>query len=487
MTKRFLPLFLLLILLAFASSSFVESEEDETTEPRPWFKQFTPVRTFYVSTSGNGDGKTAAHPMNLKKAMTSGSPGDLFWVLEGTYSGDFRPKREGTEERPIVFRAEQGKRVVIEGGFSLEAANNWVWGFEITDRQNVQKDGGVEMLAAGTRAINNVIHDQMGNIGIGAWQQGKGQVIYGNIVYRQIPNENNPHNLYIQNDYDSWGYKYVVNNVLIDSADANEHTFNVHAYTEGGLITGLWFEKNVIRNGKFLVGGFNAPADHEVVKENYFYRSHIQFGYRRPTQVRFQNNYVARTPLLTEWVWGAGETQFRQTAPSVYTFNELVYPPGPHLRFSTSAYLPAGRCEGCPRIRSNDIFDENKYSAPFRATFFADSNNMGIVDLPTWRRLTAQAGKGFDANSVEVPAPKNVKTVILENDYDPMRAHLVIYNWSPAQTVTVNLGSYLPPGSRFAIYDVKQAFQAPILAGIYSAPVQIPSDREFRVFLITRQ
>jgi hypothetical protein len=381
----------------------------------------------------------------------------------------------------------EGKQVIIEGGFSINAPYNWIWGFEIIDPNNVQTDGGAEMLAPGIRVINCVIHDQFGNIGIGAWNQGKGQVVYGNIIYKQIANDNRPHNLYAQNDYDKWGYKYIVNNLILDSAEVAHNTQNVQCYTEGGLITGFWFEKNIVKNGRFLIGGFNVPAEHEVVLENYFYRSVIQFGYRRPTQVRFQNNYAARSPLITQWVWGAGETEFKQSLPSVYTGNEFIRPTGPHVRFSTSAYLPSGRCEGCPRIRPNDVFDNNTYTAPFRATFFAGSKRTGAINLATWRKMTAEAGKAFDVHSREIPNPKGVKTVILKNDYDSSRAHMAVYNWSGAPRVRVDLGSYLTNGTSFAIYDAKASFQTPIASGIYSGPMEIPCEREFGVFLITRQ
>ncbi len=461
-------------------------EQTEAGNSRPWFRAFQPLRQLYVSPSGLSDGKSPSSPMSLIKAIDTAKPGDLYWLQEGTYRGVFELSREGTEKNPIVFRAAAGKRVVVQGAFKMSGQYNWIWGLEITDPGGVATTGGgAEMLAPGTRLINNVIHDQYGKIGIGAWQQGAGQVVYGNIVYNQIPKSNNPHNIYVQNDFANWGYKYVVNNMFLDSLDATPDTFNVHAYTEGGLITGLWFEENVIRNGKFLLGGFNLPADREVVKENYFYKSTVQFGYRRPTQVRFQSNYLGRTQLLTEWFWGAGESQYKQTAPNVYSGNEILNPPGPHVHFSTSAYLPSGRCEGCPRIRPVDVFDQNKYSSPFRATFYADNKNLGVLGMEGWRRATEEAGKRFDSNSIVVGQPKDAKVVILKNDYDPSRAHLAVYNWSNGANVRIDLAGFLPVGARFAIFDARKVFQSPVLSGTYSGPFELPLGREFGAFLIT--
>lgn len=497
MIKRFshFVFFLTLLLLigdcAFLQTASVEisAEQQQGGIPRPWFRTVTPLRQLYVSPSGNSDGRSAASPMSLKKAVDSAKPGDLYWLQEGQYRGRFVLEKNGTEKNPIIFRATPGKRVVLQGGFYLLSQYTWIWGMEIMDPGNISTSGGVEMLAPGTRVINNVIHDIKGKVGIGAWQTGEGQVIYGNIVYKQISNQNNPHNLYIQNDFSHMGYKYVVNNMFLDARDVTEITYNVHAYTQNSLITGLWFEQNVIRNGAFLIGGFNLPADHEVVKQNYFYKAPVQFGYRRPTQVRFQYNYLGRSELTTEYFWGAGESKYKQTAPNIYTNNEILNPPStiPHIAFSTSAYLGTERCDGCARIRPVDIFDQNKYSSPFKARFFADNKDLGILGMDGWRNATAAAGKRFDGNSTVVAPPRVTKVVILRNDYEPTRAHLVVYNWSNAAKVRIDLGSFLPMGSRFTIYDAQKVYQAPTLAGTYTGPIELSLGKEFGAFVIIQQ
>jgi hypothetical protein len=235
------------------------------------------------------------------------------------------------------------------------------------------------------------------------------------------------------------------------------------------------------------VGGFNLPADHEVVKQNYFYKSPVQFGYRRPTQVRFQYNYLGRSELITQYFWGAGETQFKQTSPNIYSNNEILLPPAPHIDFSTSAFLGPERCDGCARIRPVDIFDQNKYTSPFQARFYADNKNLGVLGMDGWRNATAAAGKRFDGNSAVVSAPRETKVVILKNDYEPTRAHMVVYNWSNAAKVRADLGSYLRVGSRFTIYDAKKVFQTPILAGTYTGPIELSMGKEFGAFVIIQQ
>jgi hypothetical protein len=486
----FLTLLLLLGDCAFLQNATVEisaEQQPQNANARPWFHPVTSLRQMYVTPSGTGDGSSLSSPMNLEKAINTAKPGDLYWLQEGPYRGGFVLKKNGTEKNPIIFRGTPGKRVVVEGGFHVSSKHTWIWGLEITDPTGISTiRSSVEMFAPGTHVINNVIHDGKGKVGIGAWTTGEGQVIYGNIVYKQISKQNNPHNLYIQNDFNRMGYKYVVNNMFLDASDVTNLTYNVHAYTQGGLITGLWFEKNVVRNGRFLIGGFNLPADHEVVKENYFYEAPVQFGYRRPTQVRFQYNYLGRSQLITRFFWGAGETQYKQTAPNIYSNNEIYSPPATHVEFSTSAFLGPERCDGCAKIRPVDIFDENKYSSPFHARFYADNKNLGRLGLSAWRNATAAAGKRFDGNSTLVKPPRNVKVVILKNDYEPTRAHLVVYNWSNAARVRIDLGSFLPPGSKFTIFDAKKVFQAPILSGTYTGPIELPLGQELGAFLIIR-
>lgn len=495
MTKRFsrYAIFLALLLLigdcAFLQTASVEisAEQQQGAAPRPWFRAVTPLRQLYVSPNGTSDGRSAASPMNLKKAIDTAKAGDLYWLQEGQYRGAFELRQNGTEKNPIIFRGTPGKRVVVQGSFQLFGESTWLWGLEIMDPGAVSITSGVDLYAPGVRVINCVIHDQKGKVGIGAWQTGEGQVIYGNVVYKQIPKQNNPHNLYIQNDFAHMGYKYIINNVFLDAADVTDLTYNVHAYTQNSLITGLWFEQNIVGNGIFLIGGFNLPADHEVVKQNYFYKAPVQLGYRRPTQVRFQYNYLGRSELITQYFWGAGETQYKQTAPNIYSNNEILLPPAPHVDFSTSAFLGPDRCDGCARIRPVDIFDQNKYTSPFHARFYADNKNLGVLGMNGWRNATAAAGKRFDGNSAVVGAPRETKVVILKNDYEPTRAHVVVYNWSKAAKIRIDLGSYLRTGSRFTIYDAKKVFQAPILAGIYSGPIELPLGKEFGAFVIIQQ
>jgi hypothetical protein len=456
-------------------------------ESIPWVQTYTTVRTLYVSPSGTGQG-TADHPMSFSNAINTAQAGDLYWMAGGTYNGMYYLSRSGTIPKPIIFRSSPGQRAIINGSIEISGANVWLWGLEVSDVSRTSgMDSGVRMLAAGIHLINNVIHHAKVN-GIGAWNQGTGNVVYGNIVYENGQPSSAGHGIYAQNDFVSFGYKYLVDNIMLDSASVCSNCFNFHAYTQNGLITGFDMERNVISNGRFLIGGYGIPADREVVRKNYFFNSNAMFGWRRPTQVEFTNNYLARTALNTDYFWGAGEIQYVQTAPNVFTNNEILLPPtNLHVHFRTSAYLSTGRCEGCPAIQTGDTFNNNKYSTPFKGYFYANNTQLNDINFSQWKSATAAAGKAFDVNSSEVAAPTATKAVLVPNDYESTRGNLIIYNWSHASNVTVYLTYVVPNGASFEIYDAKSYLGTPVVSGTYNGSVSIPvNGQEFRVFIVRK-
>ncbi len=466
------PWHFIFIFLVLMSAGILEATN-------PWVQTFNPIRTLYVSPNGNGDG-SQGNPMSLSTAMNTAQAGDLYWLTPGTYTGQKTFTRDGTSTNPIVWRGQSG--AIIAGGIELSAAHNWAWGLEVSDPNGNGNKDGITLYGTGTHAINNIVHDIKGRCGLGAWNTGSGQVIYGNIIYKQIPVSNNPHNIYTQNDFATFGWKYFVQNMVLDSWDATQSTYNFHAYAQGSYYSGYHVEKNIFRRGKFLIGGTNLPADNEIVKENYYYDSPVLFGWNIPAQVKFTNNYLGLGWLDTKFFWGAGEQVYVIPDQSVYTGNSIMKPTGQHVQFRTAAYMP-NWCVGCPEIRSGDTFDNNTYSSPFTATFWADNNDDGVVDFNTWKTDTQNAGKAFDTNSTVVTTIPD-KIVLLGNEYETQRGELAIYNWSLSSTKTVDLSSILPNGTDFVVLDPRN-MGTPVYQGTYNGPVNIPtSGKEFLPLLV---
>lgn len=440
------------------------------------------------------DAGSLQQPMTLGAALTVAEPGDLVWLLRGQYVGPVELERAGSAQHPIVYRAYPGHQATIVGNVRQAASYNWIWGLEVTYPDGTSGTGsGIEARASGFHVINCYLHHNFDSVGIGAWSTGPGQVYYGNIVHDVGKGNGTPsanwHGIYTQNTLETEGWKYFVNNVLIDN-NANS-AFNFHAYGEcrdcEPILTGFHVEKNIVVNRRFLIGGFNKPVKNVVVKENYFYQVTPQFGYRRPTQVNFLDNYIGNGGILTWWFWGAGNgtsADFIKPLPNRYTGNTVINS-GRDIQLRTSGYNP-GRVEGVLPLDPQDAFDNNTYAGTFSAELQANGTAANVSSLGEWRTATASAGKGFDINSTVVDAPSEAKVVVLPNDYDDKRAHVAIFNWGLEQNVSVDLSGVVPRGAEFAVRPVKDAFGTPVVSGVYSAPITIPmNENEFAAFVVT--
>jgi hypothetical protein len=425
-----------------------------------------------------------SHPLRFEEAREGAQPGDLFWMREGTYTGDFVLTRSGTPDRPIIYRVRPGHRATIEGNLTVMADHVWVWGLELTDPNHAgPAESLLGLFGSGVHAINNVISEGFDKSGIGAWNFGPGQVVYGNLIYRTGRGPTNPHGIYTQNNFDDNGYKYIVQNMLLDAELVGPRRYNLHAYAEcgncGPRISGLWIRGNVLRNGPALIGGFNEPVTDCVVEENYSYRTEFQIGFRRPTQLVMTSNMLARSTLRTEFFWGDGEIVFLDRKPNVFRGNSLILPTEgePHLRLRTSANLPGGRCDGCPPLSPIDEFDDNHYSAPFRGAFTALDTNYGTLGFSSWTNLTQLAGNAFDSHSRVDAIPAGVQVVLQPNDYEPGRAHLVILNWDLEPAIELDLSAVVALGDYFRIHDATNFFGNPLRSGTYQGPVRLPTGR----------
>lgn len=441
----------------------------ETQPVSPWFSVFTPRNEFYVSPDGTGDGTSPETPMSVEEAIDSAEPGNLYWLLQGTFRGEYTFSADGTANNPIVFRAFSGHRVRFIGSLRLHGDYTWIWGLDISDPEPAVMADAVEIRAAGVRLINNHIHHKRSYTGVGAWNTGPGQVIYGNVIHHNgidyLPDTPPPHNIYTQNNLEENGYKYFVHNIILqDPARCEVGCLNFNGYTEQGYISGFHVEENIFAGSRFLIGGFNVPADQNRVLHNVFYDMTVQFGYRRPTQVDFIGNQLIHATLATQWFWGAGETLYAQAAPNVYTDNAILASGIDLVRFRTSAYTDnTERREGAPRIQSTDMFDYNIYAEAFRADFFAAGKQADDIDFAQWQQETAAAGNAFDQHSRLVPLPTEPQVFVFPNAYEPARAHIAVYNWSDENEVELDLSSVVRPGERYAIYRAEDLYGQPIL------------------------
>src|SRR5690606_19294385 len=61
------------------------------------------------------------------------------------------------------------------------------------------------------------------------------------------------------------------------------------------------------------------------------------------------------------------------------------------------------------------------------------------------------------------------------NQYEPGRAHIIVYNWENLPEVTADLGNVLVPGTAFEIRSAQNILGAPVVQGVYAGgPVVLP-------------
>ncbi|NLD47187.1 MAG: hypothetical protein GX660_08300 [Clostridiaceae bacterium] len=408
-----------------------------TPIPTPTVIPERPVEAdLYVSPTGSSRAEgTYEDPLDLQTVLNSDSPanpGDLVILKEGKYSGRFVSNVRGGLNSPVIFAGEPGKRVIIEGIYKegeQEHAlfinqSRWVEfrNLEITASSTNRNTmtTGLEINGQNIKIINCIIHDTAQGIFSSASAINNelyGNIIYNNGFYSESYGRGRGHGIYIQNQD---GTKRIANNILFFG-----YGFGIHAYTESGSIKGFDFERNVwFRAGASIEGsslegtsdgmliGGATPVDRTRVIENYSWSPSV---YSRSVRLG----------------WGSTvENEFIELKNNYFVGNIYVQ----------------GRWKGAEVI-------ENQ--------FYGDPIHVSEIEFPD--------------NEYSGELPDNNKIVLHENEYDPNRIDLIIYNWEDLNRVNVALDSFLSVGKRFEIYSVYDLWGEPVESGVYSGgTIQVP-------------
>lgn len=457
MLKKLLKLVLVSLLLS--TSLFAAS---------PWVLSPTsPVRTVNVATSAA-----------FTSALSAALPGDEIVLADGAYAGLFRLTKNGTSSENIVIRSANLFGAKITGRVDMAGQYSYAIGLDVTDSNCTvtSLDAGLRVSSANVRLINNYVHDigPCGN-GITSFNYGPA-VIYGNILV------GSRHNIYMQNDYKAYGYKYVVRNMILDPRmEAGKDSQNIQIYGESGKISGFWLQENTVVNGRVLLGGSSGPVQENVVIGHMQYKATLQFGYKDPSQAEVKNNYIALAGTGSDWWWGVGEVTYTQERDNVFTDNELITPPGSAyktftIRTVANVKLSDGSVpEQCciPKLRPTDSWDHNIYYGMMNFAVNANNQNTLATTLSAFQNATLAAGNAFGIHDQVLPMPTTAKIFHLMNEYDPTLSTLTIYNWGHEQDVATGL----PPNTTIA------AISTPLNTLPSSQSVHL-AGAEFAVFLV---
>ena len=415
---------------------------------------------YYVAPGGSsgGDGSAGA-PWDLATALAHPAavqPGDTIWLRGGTYSGSFTSALAGTMGAPIIVRQYPGERATIDGNLVIFGSDTWYWGFEVTNSDpSAPNIMGLNIKAPRTKFVNLIVHEATGN-GLGFWIEAQDAEIYGSIIYNNGRRGSAPgryaHGIYVQN---TTGSKRLVDNVVF-----NSYSYNFHGYTEGGALNNFHLEGNVSFNAgayvdyggnEYLVGG-GQPVQNLTFTTNYSYApsngatNSFGFSADNPAGSRFTDNYFTGLVEMINWQGGT------------FTGNTLSHVPWQLL------YLFISNSQ----VLSNFTWDNNAYWWP-------DLNGGGALMLRTagtgvdhtfdsWRQAT-----GFDgASSYQQGSPTTTEVFVRPNQYEPGRAHVIVYNWSGAGSITVDPSGFLQSGQQYEVRNAQTYFGPPVLSGTYS-------------------
>lgn len=393
-------------------------------------------REYHVSPSGlSNQAGTPGAPLDLATALSSRSParpGDTIWLHQGTYRGSFISDLAGTAAAPIVVRQYPGERATLDSnGSTVDALTArggyvWFWGFEIMSSaparvsaqsgswpSDLQRGYGAVTRAPGIRFINLVLHDNAN--GIGLWTEAVGSEAYGNLIYFngwEAPDRAHGHGIYTQN---ASGLRRIAENILFD-----QFSHGIHAYgSESAWLDRITLQGNVA----FMNGSLSAGGIYESGREL------LLGGYR-----------TAASPVIDgNATWG-GQSNFGYSAGCT------------NGRVTNNYFAGAVILVNCDPVTTGNVF----YDA-------------------SWPRYGSWPTE-YPQNTYHGTRPTTPVVLVRPNAYEPGRANIVIYNWTRAAQVSVDLRTAgLPEGTAFELRDAQNFFGPPVVIGLYDGrPISVP-------------
>jgi hypothetical protein len=412
---------------------------------------------WYVAPGGTSGGSgTAAAPWSLATALAGGGgkiqPGDTVWLRGGTYPGDFTSTLTGSAAAPITVRQYPGERATVDGSMLINGSYTWYWDFEVANTNTTTQDViGVSVAGANNKFIDLVSHDHSGNGFFLAESAGSTEV-YGSIIYNNgfhgSTSTSHGHGIYFQN---VTGAKLLADNILF-----NQYGYNLHGYGAAGHLVNITLDGNVSFNagspsGKadqlnMLVGG-GEPVTNLLVQNNLTWdqtntSTSIEFGYpgAQSASAVIKNNY---------FVGGAPVLEVDAFTSFTFSGNTLV-----GTGQSGSMLYETGGAGGFS-------WTGNSYYGNSSAAEWTWDG--GGYTFASWRSATGLGSGDVYAGT----RPTATKVVVEPSAYQPGRANVVVYNWSGAGSISVDLSSVLRPGDKYEIHNAQNFFGAPVESGTY--------------------
>ncbi len=159
----------------------------------------------------------------------------------------------------------------------------------------------------------------------------------------------------------------------------------------------------------------------------------------------------------------------------------IFYNKGPFL-------IGGGRPSRNIRVFGNYLYNVDMrigYSAPYNDNCHVRDNIIvhGRLDIKRYKKIIREGN--IIINTEE--RPKEIKTVLLANRFDPDRAHLIVFNWDRADVLQVTTKSFLRNGDFYRVMDPQDFFENPVTQGRCSSDtIRIPVKNEFGIFVLLK-
>jgi hypothetical protein len=455
---------------------------------------------YFVAPHGSGEAAgTVADPWSYEHAFAGAGgaiqPGDTVWFRGGSYPlpGPRHITVSGTgESSRVVFRPYPGERAIFSGQDArdtdwITVDGSWLtlWGLEFTstspDRahsrgRNVYNRGNCN------RYLSIVVYD--GGVGFYAEPAAYGLELIGSIFYNngwrsETGERGAGHAMYIKsNPTPGNSCRPGQARVLVrDNVAFNQFGYGIHAYTDlpEGL-SGILLEGNVLFNNgsladvaysekssNFLLGGDAAVliVNNDTVRQNLSYYS---------PATKLQNPGAGIKVGYTPGPWSARHDH------AVVRDNYTVGGSNALRIRSWDTVVVAGNVSAGPRVAhledaglANYTWTANTYySDPGNPAWYFNAPPAPEASGITWQQWKDTTGLGGTDMVTGQPGVAKIFVRSLA-PYVAGRGHIIIYNWSMAASVSVDLSSVLAAGDSFAVWNVQDLFATePLLSGRYT-------------------
>lgn len=406
------------------------------------------IQTLYVSTTGTGTG-TISDPMSLTAAMLAAGPGTTIIIRGGTYSYNFANINAfGTQANPLFIKPFPTERVILQAtndfklygnDVTFDGTGGWLeilsigWNLSI-DRFTSSEKFPFDVFGQRSKIINTIIHD-FGNIGF--WVTNVDGVLKGCLTYNiGEGNASQGHSFYTQNA--SGSIKNVRDNIWAKTYDT---LYDVHQYGSGASdVKGYRYDQNILIKSAFLVGSASSLVDDTEINDTYVIEGGFVVGLLGSTdpehRVKFNRVRTDKGRMNIKKSTGSEITnsKFVNTIDHVIELNNDV-----SLLVNNNQYVIFGTTGGGGTL-------------PY---YFAFENTNGYIDMISWRAAT-----GYDALSnltVYADSLPPDEVVILPHEIDNERASIILYNYSQAASVNIDLSvvSGLQIGSNYTLINAQ--------------------------------